>query len=141
MSRMTDGPSPEFTALALEPHRDDPVRLSRDIVQIMQMLQLYQAEVARILGLNCGDVASLARAQTLLVKDTPAWQRACLLVRCYRALYARYRGDSIVMYHWLHRDLPELGATPHRLLVDEHALEAVVACLERGPQVGRPPAV
>jgi hypothetical protein len=128
---VTDSPQPEFAALALDPHEDDPLRLSRDIVQIMQMLQLYQAEVARILGLLCGDVAALAQARTRLVPGTPAWQRACLLARFYRALHARCRGDSVAMNHWLHTELPEFAATPHRLLVDEQALDAVLAWLER----------
>ena len=121
----------QLTALELEPHDDDPLKLSRNVVQIMDMLQLYQAEVARILGLQCGDVASLVQARTRLTADTHAWQQACLLVRCYCGLYGAFQGNSIAMYHWLHRELPELGATPHRLLVDEHALAEVVAYLER----------
>lgn len=118
-------------ALALPAHADDPRLLSQQVVQIMQMLQLYQAEIARILGLHCADVGALARAATCLVPDTPAWERACLLVRCYRALYRRCEGDGVAMYHWLHRELPGFAATPHRLLVDDHALAAVVAHLER----------
>jgi len=34
-------------AAALELHDGNPVQLSRNIVQIMDMLQLYQAEMAR----------------------------------------------------------------------------------------------
>ena len=129
---MTDDPE---RALALEPHRDDPLTLSRNVVQIMDMLQLYQAEVARILGLQCADVAHLAQARTRLMPQTHAWRQACLLVRCYAALYARYQGDNVAMYHWLHRDLPGLGASPHRLMVDDHALADVVAHLERPRQM------
>jgi hypothetical protein len=118
-------------ALALEPHRDDPLTLSRNVVQIMDMLQLYQAEVARILGLQCADVAAVAQARTRLRPHTHAWRQACLLVRCYAALHARYDGDNVAMYHWLHRDLPEFGATPHRLMVDDHALAGLVEHLEQ----------
>jgi len=124
----------QAAALELEPHDDNPVKLSRNVVQIMDMLQLYQAEMARILGLQCGDVASLAQARTRLKPDTHAWQQACLLVRCYRALYDACQGNGVAMYHWLHRDLPELGGTPHRLMVDEHALAGVVAYLEESPR-------
>ncbi|MFZ0467792.1 MAG: hypothetical protein WAL92_02590 [Thiogranum sp.] len=122
-------------ALALEPHCDDPLTLSRNVVQIMDMLQLYQAEVARILGLQCADVAHLAQAGTRLSPDTHAWRQACLLVRCYAALYARYDGDNVAMYHWVHRDLPAFGASPHRLMVDDHALADVVAHLEQARQM------
>ena len=121
-------------ALRLDPHRDDPLKLSRSVVQIMDMLQLYQAEVARILGWRCADVARLAQARTGLTPDTHAWRQACLLVRCYGALYEQYQGDSVAMYHWLHRELPGFDATPHRLLVDEHALAKVVAYLEQARQ-------
>lgn len=120
----------DASALALAPHHGDPLALSRNIVQIMHMLQLYQAEVARILGLQCADVAALARARSRLQAGTPAWTRACLLVRCYQALYTRCQGDVTAMYHCLHRELPGFGATPHRLLVDDFALDAVLACLE-----------
>jgi hypothetical protein len=122
-------------ALALEPHRDDPLTLSRNVVQIMDMLQLYQAEVARILGLQCADVAHLAQARTRLRPHTHAWRQACLLVRCYTALYARYDGDNVAMYHWLHCNLPAFGASPHRLMVDDHALADVVAHLEQVPSM------
>jgi hypothetical protein len=128
---MSECPRSGFAALELEPHHDDPLLLSRDVVQIMQMLQLYQAEIARILGLHCGDVAALAQARTRLEPGTPAWERARLLVRGYRALYRQCDGDGQAMYHWLHRELPGFAATPHRLLVDEHALAAVVDHLER----------
>jgi len=131
---VTDDPE---RALALEPHCDDPLTLSRNVVQIMDMLQLYQAEVARILGLQCADVAHLAQARTRLRPRTHAWRQACLLVRCYAALYARYNGDSVAMYHWLHRDLPGFGATPHRLMVDDHALADLVEPLEQARQTNR----
>jgi len=118
-------------ALELPVHDGDPVSLSRSVVQIMDMLHLYQAEVARILGLHCGDVARLAQGRRCLEPQTPAWHRARLLLRCYRALHAACGGNSIAMYHWLHRESPELGATPHRLMVDDGALADVVAHLER----------
>jgi hypothetical protein len=79
-------------ALALEPHCDDPLTLSRNVVQIMDMMQLYQAEVARILGLQCADVAALAQARTHLRPRNHAWRQACLLVRCpVRTLRRRQR--------------------------------------------------
>jgi len=65
---------------------------------------------------------------------THAWRQACLLVRCYAALYVRYQSDNVAMYHWLHRDLTGFGASPHRLMVDDYALADVVAQLERAPQ-------
>jgi len=118
---------------ALEPqaHGNDPHKLARSLLQVMDMLQLYRAEVARILGLRCADVAALGRPGASLSRHTPAWREACLLLRCYQALYLQCRGDSAAMYHWLHRELPEFGATPHRLMVDEHALFKVVAHLEQ----------
>ena len=43
-------------ALQLEPHGDDPQELAHSLVQVMDTLQPYQAEVARIPGLSCVDV-------------------------------------------------------------------------------------
>jgi len=80
-------------------------------------------------------VAALAQARSRLRPNTHAWRQACLLVRCYAALYARYDGDSVAMYHWLHRDLPVFGASPHRLMLDDYVLADVVAHLEQARQM------
>jgi len=109
---------------------DDPRRLTQAVLQIVEMLGLYQAELARILRLKCGDIGQLAAARQSLEPATPAWAQALLLVRCYRSLYELQQGDGVAMRHWLRVPDAMLGGVPHLLLVDEGRLAEVVASLE-----------
>jgi hypothetical protein len=109
---------------------NEPRRLTQAVLQIVDMLGLYQAELARMLRLKCGDIGRLAAAQECLEPATPAWEQAQLLVRCYRALYVVQHGDGVAMRHWLHVPDQALGGVPHLLIVDDGRLADVVACLE-----------
>lgn len=110
----------------------DPRRLSQAVMQVTAMLGLYHAELARILHTDCPDIGQLASGRQCLQPGTTAWSQACLLVRCYRALYRQHAGDGAAMIHWLHVHQPALGGIPHRLLVDEQRLAVVVKWLEAG---------
>jgi hypothetical protein len=109
---------------------DEPRRLTQVVLQIVDMLGLYQAELARVLRLKCGDIGRLASAQQCLEPATPAWEQAQLLVRCYRALYVVHNGDGVAMRHWLRITEDTLDGVPHLLIVDDGRLADVVACLE-----------
>lgn len=115
----------EIPATAREP-RD----LTRSVLQIIAMLDLFQAELARVLRLNCGDIGELAAARRCLEAGTEAWEQALLFVRFYRALYARMDGDGVAMRHWLRVVDAELGGVPHLLIVDADRLQEVVRYLE-----------
>ena len=52
---------------------DDPRSLPLSVLQIIALLDLYQAELARILHLRCSDIGELAAAQRYLEPDTEAW--------------------------------------------------------------------
>lgn len=113
--------------------------LTRSVLQIIALLDLYQAELARILHLRCADIGELASAQRYLEPGTVAWERALLLVRFYRALYARKNGDGVAMRHWLRVEHRVLGGVPHLMIVDNDRLAAVVTYLEgRLPQTAVP---
>jgi hypothetical protein len=120
---------PDVFEISLE--RDDPRRLTQAVLQITALLDLYQAELARILGLQCPDIGRLSAGQQSLQPGTCAWQQAVLLVRCYRALYKNTGGDGVAMRHWLRVRQVALNGIPHLLLVDEGRLAAVVECLEQ----------
>ena len=109
---------------------DEPRRLTQAVLQIVDMLGLYQAELARVLRLKCGDIGRLAAAQQCLEPTTPAWDQAQLLVRCYRALYSVHNGNGVAMRHWLRVTEDTLGGVPHLLIVDDGRLADVVAWLE-----------
>jgi hypothetical protein len=109
---------------------NDARGLTRSVLQIIALLDLYQAELARVLHLRCGDIGELAAAQRLLEPGTVAWEQALLLLRFYRALYAKTNGDGVAMRHWLRVEHKDLGGVPHLLIVDNDRLSAVVTYLE-----------
>ena len=110
----------------------DPRSLSQAVLQIIALLDLFHAELARVLHLRCGDIGELASARHCLEPDTEAWEQALLFVRFYRALYTSMDGDGVAMRHWLRVEHAALGGVPHRLIVDEDRLQEVVMYLEQG---------
>ncbi|MBT8118024.1 MAG: hypothetical protein KJO66_09335 [Gammaproteobacteria bacterium] len=109
----------------------EPRRLTQTVLQITAMLDLYQAELARVLGIQCGDIGQLASGRQCLQPDSNAWDRATQFVHFYQLLFRRMAGDGVAMRHWLRIEDRQLEAVPHRLIVDEDRLGDVVACLER----------
>ncbi len=108
----------------------EPRKLTQSVLQVIAMLDMYQAELARVLRLQCADIGELSSAQRCLERDSPAWEQARLFVRFYQLLYDRFNGDGVAMRHWLHRQHAVLGSTPHLLIVDENRLAEVVGYLE-----------
>ena len=107
--------------------RNYPRKLSQACVQITELLGLYQAELARILHLQCGDIGRLANGQWCLEPDSQAWRQAQLFVGFYQRLYAHMAGDPVAMVHWLRVRHEGLDATPHHMMVDDDSLEEVLA--------------
>jgi len=112
----------------------DPRRLTQSVLQVIALLDMYQAELARVLCLKCGDIGELAAAQRYLVTGTETWDQALLLVRFYRLLYERMSGDGVAMRHWLRVENAALGGVPHLMIVDENRLADVVSYLDRTEQ-------
>lgn len=110
--------------------------LTQSVLQIIALLGLFQAELARVLHLKCGDIGELASARRCLEPGTKAWEQALLLVRFYRALYTRMDGSGVAMRHWLRVEDDTLGGVPHLLIVDEDRLQDVVVYLEHITQGG-----
>lgn len=110
--------------------RDDPRQLSQARVQITDLLGLYQAELARILRLQCDDIGRLAAGQWCLQPGSSAWDQARLLLAFYQRLHERFNGEAVAMVHWLRVQHAGLDATPHRLMVDEGRLKEVVDWLK-----------
>jgi len=116
----------------LENPTASPRKLTQSILQIIDLLGLYQAELARILHLQCSDIGQMSNAQTVLSPDSDAWQYGLLLVRFYQALFDRFDGDGVLMCHWLRAQSKDLNGTPHLLIVDDDQLQQVVSYLESG---------
>lgn len=103
-----------------------PQRLSQSVVQAGELLGLYRAEVARLLGFHCADVSALYEGRLLLLPGGRAWESGVLFVRLYQALHDRMAGDGPRMVHWLRADHPALGSSPFLSMVDGGGLERVV---------------
>ncbi len=117
-------------ALKLSNPAESPRRLSQSVVQVTQMLGMYNAELARILGCQCNDVGKLVSGQHCLEPDTIAWQNALDFVAMYQALYERHKGNSVAMYHWLRADNDALCGIPHLLMVDDKRLKDILRHLQ-----------
>ena len=94
------------------------------------MLGMYQAELARVLGLQCGDIGDFAVAKRTLQSASPEWEKARSFVSLYEQLYQYFAGDAVAMYHWLRAKQTELAGVPLLLMVDEGRLDELVDWLK-----------
>jgi len=108
----------------------DPRKLTQSVLQITAMLDLYQAELARVLKVRCGDIGELASGRRCLEPDSESWEQAQLFVRFYHALYRSRDGDGVSMRHWLRIENGALSGVPHLIIVDDGELARVVEYLE-----------
>jgi hypothetical protein len=108
----------------------DPRKLTQSVLQIIDLLDMYQAELARVLQLKCGDIGELASARRCLEAGTGSWERALLFVQFYRLLHDRMNADGVAMRHWLRVENAGLGGVPHLMIVDDDRLADVVRYLE-----------
>lgn len=100
-------------------------KLSQSVVQIIELLGMYHAELARILGQRCGDIGELTSGKNCLRRDTKAWQQASLLVDTYNLLFDCFEGNDVAMYHWMRAHNKTLEGTPHFLIVDDDKLQII----------------
>ena len=72
---------------------DDPFnsdrKFSQSLVQVIELLGMYHAELARILGQQCGDISDLASGKNALIKTLKQGSEACYLlihITCYSSI-------------------------------------------------------
>lgn len=106
-------------------------KLSQSVIQVTDMLGMHNAELARILGQQCGDIGELISGQRCITKDSDAWNRAVLFIDIYHQLYDYFEGDGVAMYHWMRTYNKYLNGTPHLLIVDEGNLQSVHKYLQQ----------
>jgi hypothetical protein len=105
-----------------------PRRFTHAVLQAAGLLGMYDAELARVLGLMCGDIGRLSSARDVLAVDSIAGQRATMFLRVYRALYRCMHGDGAAMCHWLRATHTRLDGSPLLAMVDHGRLAEVVRC-------------
>lgn len=107
----------------------DTSKLTPAVLQACEMLGMYQAELASVLGLQCADIGRMNNIKQFLLPDSIAWKNAILFIRLYQCLYNKYNGNEAAMYHWLRADNKQLAGSPLLLIVDQGKLPVVVEFL------------
>jgi hypothetical protein len=100
--------------------------LCKALLNVKEALDLKQAELGDIIGLNR---SSVSRLQSL-DPASKAGELALLLVRVYRSLFAMVGGDVAAMQHWLRTPNQHLGGTPLKLMTSIQGLIHVVEYLD-----------
>lgn len=106
-------------------------KFSQSLIQVTELLGMYHAELARILGQQCGDIGELASGKHCLDRNSEAGQRGVLFINTYNLLFECFDGDGIAMYHWMRAHNKQLNGTPHFLIVDDGKLELIHRYLTR----------
>ena len=94
------------------------------------LLQVSQAELARILGLSPASISRMASGRYLLDPDSKEWQLAALFIRLFRSLDSITGGNDEVSRQWLRNHNTALGAAPLSLLGEITGLVSVVQYLD-----------
>lgn len=100
-------------------------KISQSVIQVIELLGMYHAELARILGQQCGDIGELSSGQNCIKKDSESWHSAVLFIEMYHQLYDYFSGDGVAMYHWMRAHNKQLNGTPHFLIIDDSQLATV----------------
>lgn len=95
------------------------------VLQVAEVLGLYQAELARILMLRCSDIADLY-AGRVIEKNSMTYNNALLFIGLYRWLYSHYAGDDVMICHWLRRYDRVTGRSPFIRIFDHGELIIIV---------------
>jgi len=105
---------------------DPGLVLCKALLNVRQALDISQAELGAIIGLNR---SSVSRLQTL-DPESKTGEIALLVIRIYRALFALVGGDEDAMRHWLHTPNVHLNGTPLALIESVQGLIQVVEYLD-----------
>jgi len=100
-------------------------KISQSVIQVIELLGMYNAELARILGQQCGDIGELTSGQRCIKQGSNAWHQAVLFIKTYHLLFDYFDADSVAMYHWMRAHNKHLKGTPHLLIVDDNKLQSI----------------
>jgi len=109
--------------------RGSEKKLTQAVLQITQMLGIYNAELARILHLKCADIGAFSTVHKNIQVNTAAWAWAIKYVEMYEGLYYLCAGNEIKMHNWLRKKHKHLQAIPLYLMVDEQKINQVIDVL------------
>ena len=112
-------------------HKNRDLSLIASVNHAADILGLYRAELARILGLNCPDVSDSKNLELLFESNSTVRSQAELFSHFSQLLEALFKNDTVSMINWFRKDNIDLGTTPFLTIVDHGCLSDVVDRLEQ----------
>ena len=106
------------------------VRLISQINNATEQLQLYRAELARILGLHCDDVSDNEQLEILIENSQPIRHQAERFVLMYRLIEEYCTEQQTNPANWFRQSRSSLGTSAFYAVIDQHRLEDVIMLLK-----------
>ncbi len=108
----------------------EPKTISYSFLQAGQMLAMLNAELARVLKLQCADIVALSATQVTLQPQTIAWQQAQRFILFYNLLCDKFSSDAVAMRHWFRSENRALAGVPLLLIIDNGRLDELIHFVE-----------
>jgi hypothetical protein len=106
-------------------------KLTQAVLQVTEMLGMYQAELARILQVTCSEIGGFASGIQFLNVNSEAAEQAIKFVRLYESLYEKFGADEVAICQWFRAQNQDLNGIPLYLIVDDGRLADVVEYIEQ----------
>ncbi len=103
--------------------------LTAAVIQAAQHLNLYNSEIAAILGLKCADIVEILNAERMIYPETQQGDKALSFIALFNVLDDRHQSNQVSMSHWLRHKQEGLLDTPLSIIVDHDDLDSIVEYL------------
>jgi transcriptional regulator with XRE-family HTH domain len=104
--------------------------LGKAVLRAAALLDMTQAELARMLGVSTATMSRIAAGGYVLAPGQKAWELAALFVRLFRALDALVGSNEAQARAWLDGENLALGAKPRNLIPTAEGLVRAVQYLD-----------
>ncbi len=104
--------------------------LTCSVLQAAQMLTILNAELARILNVQCQDIGHLLDAKSYIEENSEQMSSAVEFIHFYNLLHDYFMGDAVEMRHWLRVKNKRLKGIPLFIIIDEHRINDMILFLE-----------
>jgi len=108
--------------------------LTMAVVQAAQLLDLYNAEIASILGLKCADIVEMHNSERVIPPASQQGNKARSFITLFNMLDTNHHSNQDAMSNWLRHKQEGLHDTPLSIIVDQDNIESIVSYL-RSPAI------
>ena len=105
-------------------------QLTLSVLQATQLLTILNAELARILRVQCSDIGNLYDAHSILEENTESMTLARKFIYFYNLLHDHLQGDAVAMRHWIRTSNKFLKGIPMLMIIDDDRLDEIIGFLE-----------